>query len=359
MSEPQYLSIVLRIPKATLVRIHEHRLINPFQGANEEFKSTLWQDAPEIVEHLFGGRGGTQFSCIEDIENFLTSFQKIFDSRQIDRKHIYPILYMFLFLQEDDVQQSMDMNRFNRLLEYSRFIIDVMINCRSHMQMMLKNKAYQTIYDEYTNEYFFAKRELVDTMAHEDLLEFMPNEEQADDVVKYLRIQILGKELYVPKDLIANIASDRTLRDVEGTVIPRIELPARFMQEMLESTLRSMVDDHKNNDTAFYRELSKDTIDERELIRIYKQYRKRAYSQNKALLKVAIIISDYLKENQIFKTKADISKFLFEYFALFKVFRLKTKASLPNDYAEIIPFYLKHGISGETVRMMLKDAGEI
>lgn len=312
-----------------------------------------------MVEHTFGGKYDTQFKTTEQIRSFLQAFHDMFNKRGIDSKHLHPLLYLILFLKEDVEQQGIANERFNTLLDYARFIVDLIINCSSHIQQMDKRQDYQRVYDESTNEFFFAKSELVETMSHEDLLEFVPKEDQADDVVKYLRVKLLDNELYVPRDLVINIGSTRMLKGIDGQKIPQIDLPMRFRSDILSHTLGAMLGEHKANNTIFYQELSKETIDPSELKKIYNQYKKRATSNTNALTQVGILVGDYVKDNAIYKTKIDIAGFLFEYFALFKAFKFRKPITIPEDYSRLTQFYIEKGITKETVRMMMKDVGEI
>lgn len=359
MSEPHHYTFTLQIPKQAFIRIHSHRFADNLEGASQEMLDQLFEKLPDPVSHPFGGRWGTQFKTPDDVASFLNTCKVVFDKWKIDSKHLHPLLYIFCFLEEDDEQQSHDMNRFNRLLDSSRFLLDFIVGCSAHVKMMANNETYAQVYDQYTDERFFAKKELVETMDHEDLIVYCPPEDRANDIVKYIKISFEDRYVSVPHDMIVNISSDRVLRNFEGAVVPKIDLPPRFVRETLNFIIGEMVKDHKENDTEFYRELTSGTPDEYKLKKIYKQYRKRALSYNRALTKVAIMISDYLKENKLLSTKADISKFLFEFFALLQVLRLKNNETLPSDYSQLIPFYAKRGVSGETIRLMMRDVGEI
>ncbi|OKS89242.1 hypothetical protein [Mucilaginibacter polytrichastri] len=361
MSEAQYYSFTLKIPKATIARIHEHRLIDPFKGSNEAFRNSLWKDAPDTVEHQFGGRYGTQFKIVNEVESFLNAFHAVLDNRGIDKMHLDPLLYLILFLHEDFEKQSIENNRFNRLLDYARFIMDFSNNCWSHFEMMEKKPEYKKVFDAYTQEYFFAKTELLETMEYEDLIEFVPEEKNREDIVKYLRVDVFGKELYVPEDLTFNVTAneERLLRSISGEPLNSIELPKRFREQLITYTLTAMLEEHKQHNTIFYQEFVKSDFDITEMKKVYKQYKKRALSNPTSLARVGVMVGDYLKEQKIYKTKADIASFLFEYFALFKAFRLRKPTPVPEDYSYLTRFYMDNGITTETVRLMMKDVGEI
>ncbi|WP_345954757.1 hypothetical protein [Mucilaginibacter sp. PAMB04168] len=361
MTDAQYYTFTLQLPKSVIARIHEHRLIDPFINANGEFKGSLWKDAPDVVEHQFGGRYGTQFKTVKEVESFLNAFHAIIDKRNIDRKHLHPLLYLILFLNEDYEQQSIENNRFNRLLDYARFVLDFSVNCWSHFELMESKPEYKKVYDQYTQEYFFAKAELLDTMEYEELIEFVPDEKNREDIVKYLRVDVMGKELYVPDDLTFNTRTngERLLRSVSGEGLDSIELPSWFREQLITHTLTTMLEEHKQHNTVFYQEFVKSDFDATAMKKVYRQYKKRALSNTTSLARVGIMVGDYLKDHKIYKTKADIASFLFEYFALFKSFRLRKPIAIPQDYSHLTRFYMDNGITTETVRLMMKDVGEI
>jgi hypothetical protein len=360
MADAQY-TFTLQLPKSVITRLHEHRLVDPFINANSEFKGSLWKDASDVIEHQFGGKYGTQFKTVKEVDSFLNAFHAIIDKRSIDRKHLDPLLYLILFLNQDYEQQSIENNRFNRLLDYARFVLDFCANCWSHFEMMEQKTEYKKVHDQYTQEYFFAKAELLDTMEYEELIEFVPDENNREDVVKYLRVDVLGRELYVPDDLTFNAKanSGRLLRSIEGNKLDDVELPRQFREQLIEFTLNAMLKEHKQHNTEFYKEFVQSNFDASAMKKLYRQYKRRALSNTTSLARVGIMVGDYLKEHKIYKTKADIASFLFEYFALFKAFRLRKPTAIPQDYSHLTRFYMDNGITTETVRLMMKYVGEI
>lgn len=358
MADTLYYTYTLKIPKATFVKIHQHRLIDPFGGTNGQ---TTGKSLPDVIEHQFGGKYGTQFTTKEGIESFFKEFNAMFDKRGIDITHLHPLQYLILFYKEDYEQQSIDNNNFNRLLHYARFIVDFSTNCWSHFEMMTNNPNYVPVYDQYTKEYFFAKAEIASRMDYEELLEYVPSVDNRDDIVRYYRIDIQGKELYMPMDLTFGVTSDidRTLRDITGGVLKQVEVPVWFREQLIGYTINMMLEEHKSRDTSFYREFMKADFDAEAMKKLYKQYQKRKLSNTVSLVRVGTMVGDYLIDNKIYKTKTDIASFLFDYFSLFKAFTIKKEVPPHIGYDEISKFYIKNGITKETIRNMMKDVGEI
>src|ERR1017187_7744767 len=110
-----------------------------------------------------------------------------------------------MFLGEDFEQQSIKNNRYNHLHEYAKFLLDLIADSLAHIEAMRKNPNYGEVYDEYTKEIFFAKNEVIASMPHEELIEYLPNPKQSDDVVKYLRIKFYENELYIPDDFVITV----------------------------------------------------------------------------------------------------------------------------------------------------------
>lgn len=79
------------------------------------------------------------------------------------------------------------------------------------------------------------------------------------------------------------------------------------------------------------------------------------------MIKIGTIVTEYLSTNKLLKTKVAIADFLFEYFALFKAFELPKKPTSPSpeDYTDLPYYYIQHGITKESVRLMMKDAPKV
>lgn len=164
------------------MKIHAHELLAEIKGIRVDDPDyiEMWKNTPDISEHSFGGAYGTQFTSVEQYVSFNAAFEKVLIKNKIDSAHKNPLLYMISFLGADYQKQSLDRNEANRLIKYTRFILDLQTNCYSHFEAMMKNKEYQRIYDEYTAEYFFAKKSLLDKMPLEEICEYRPNDNPGD-----------------------------------------------------------------------------------------------------------------------------------------------------------------------------------
>jgi hypothetical protein len=357
MSDQLYVSQIITLKKEFLMKIHAHELLAEIKGINIDNPDyiEMWKNTPEISEHSFGGAYGTQFTSIEQYVSFSAAFEKVLIKNKIDAVHENPLLYIISFLGEDHQKQSLDMNEANRLMEYTRFILDLQTNCSSHFEAMMKNKEYQRIYDEHTAEYFFAKKMLVDKIPLEEICEYRPNDTPGD-LVQYLRVRIFQTELYVPRDLNFSVISDRNLRSFEGEAIPNIAIPPYLQSEILKFTIDYMLDEHKRNNTDFYKALNTPGLSRSDVTKFYNQYKKHNISYTQSMLRVGMAVSDYLLANKLSKNKSSVAAFLFDYFSLFKVIPLKNKVEFPIEYSELPNFYNRNGVTKETIRYMMKDA---
>jgi hypothetical protein len=357
MSNQQYLSEVITLKKEFLMKIHAHELLAEIKGIRFDDPDyiEMWKNTPDISEHSFGGAYGTQFTSVEQYVSFNAAFEKVLIKNKIDTAHKNPLLYMISFLGADYQKQSLDRNEANRLIEYTRFILDLQTNCSSHFKTMMKNKEYQRIYDEATTEYFFARKTLLDKLPLEQICEDRPNDTPGD-LVQYLRIKIFETELYVPFDMIFSIVSDRNLRGFEGEKIANITIPSYLQSEVFKFTIDYMLDAHKRNNTEFYRALNTPGLSRSDETKFYNQYKKHNISYTQSMLRVGMVVSDYLLSNKLSKNKSSVAAFLFDYFSLFKIIPLKNKVEFPIEYSELPNFYNRNGVTKETIRYMIKDA---
>jgi len=353
MSEQQYYYIQLNLSNTFLKWAYGHRLVDG------DIAKQFWKDkqAPHTV--AFGGLNSTQFTSLAEIQSFNEAFDNLLAKHDINVKHKHPLKYFMIFLHNDYETQSLANNAHNGLLEYAQFILNIYTNSKRHFEAMAKNPAYQMIYDEMTQEYLFATKKLYESMPLDELVEYIPDTKHADDVIRYLRITIGENELYIPPGMEMTVTNDKELRNLLGATIQKIPVPAYLQYNIFSYVINEMVEAHKKANTIFYQYLTQKEAGDADLRRIYNQYKKSYVSQSQSLLRVAIMISDYLKEQKLITVKRKAAVFLHGYFSLFKAFIIKSGQTLPEDYSELNPFYVRNHISPETIRLMLKDVGEI
>jgi len=350
----QYYSINITLTREFLKWVHTHRLLD---GAIP-FHDDLWMNRPDQEQFAFCGKYGTQFKTIDEASSFVSSFDDLLVRKGIDDKHKHNLWYLIRFLNQDFEKQSIENNRNNHLHDYAKFILDLIANCLSHFRAMEKNPAYGKVHDEITNEVFFAKTGLIGSMPIEELWEYVPDEHHADDIVKYLRIDIYDDELYVPDDFILNIKSKQTLKNLMGETIEHIALPANLRYGVFTYMINQMLQQHKKYNTDFYQEMIKDSM-LTDFKGMYKKYKRHQMSIPRSLATIGHVVRDYLLMHNIYTKKSDIADFLFEYFALFKAIKVKTKDAFPVDYKHVIGFYRDRKVNKETIRLIMKEFGEI
>jgi hypothetical protein len=331
----QYTFINIKVTKEFLQWAYSHRLNN----GKDALQDYLWLNQTDTQQFSFGGRYDTQFKTLKEVESFNEAFDKLLAGKGIDKKHKYPLLYLILFLKQDTEQQSIDNNRHNHLHDYARFILDLVADSLAHIVAMRKKSAYQEIYDQTTNEIFFAKKELFNAMPLDELIEYLPDAKHADDIVRYVRIALYEDELYVPEDLVINIKSKtgRMLKSMQGGLMDSIAIPKNLLHETFSYMIGYMLNEHKRYDTNFYKEMIKDNNTFSDFKNIYSQFKRHSISNVTSLARLGNIVGDYLLLHKLCTSKRSIAAFLFEYFALFKAIRLKKDLKLPDSYNDLIP----------------------
>jgi hypothetical protein len=162
-----HISIPLILTRDFLKWTHTHRLLD----GPGEFQDKLWAKKPLNMEFDFGGKYGTQFKTLEERESFDTEFDKLLEEEGIDTKHKNSLLYLIMFLGTDLQQQSIENNTRNHLQDYAKFLLDLIADSLAHIEGMRKNPNYQEVHDVLTDEIFFAKNHLVESMPYEELIE--------------------------------------------------------------------------------------------------------------------------------------------------------------------------------------------
>ena len=356
-SKPYYYNITLTLTNKFLKWAYTHRLID----GPGKFQDEAFAKRPDVEQIRFGGKYGTQFTTLDEIESFNVAFDVLLDKFKVDKKHKHPLLYLISFLNQDFEQQSIENNRHNYLHDYAVFILDMIADSLAHIERMRKNSNYQEIYDAVTNEILFAKKEVFNVMPLEELVERVPDAKHADDIVRYQRISLYDYELYVPDDVIITIQSNkkRNLKSLSGKQVSLLQLPTNLAYQTFSFIVTNILDQHKKYNTSFYQDMFNPESTLRDFKSFNNKYKKHSISNNTSLARLGTLIGDYLIMNNICTNKRAIAAFLFEYFALFKAINLKKAVEFPNDYSELIHFYNCNHITSETIRYMMNDVGEI
>ncbi|WP_423149718.1 hypothetical protein [Rubrolithibacter danxiaensis] len=349
MQENQHYAFQIQLSKEFLIWTHSHRLID-----NVSLDGDSWED---LEPFNFAGRFGTQFTSVDQIQNFHKAFNNLLARKSIDYKHKPSLLYFILFFDQDTEQQSIERNNSNRMKDYANFLSDLYIQGINDIKRMSKKNDYTAVHDPYTKELFFAKNHLVDSMEMEDLIVYVPDKKHSDDIVKYLRITIGKHEAYVPKEMRLSLLSSTVIKNTLGETIQTLDFPFSIHYQLLKYTVNTMMKELKKGDEEFYNLFQDEEISvEEELRKRYKPYKKHKISNVRPLSKLGIVITDYISENRVLKTKTDIADFLWEYFALFKAYELPKVSVLPTSYSELRNFYIQNGITKESVRLIMKNA---
>ncbi|QXV66093.1 hypothetical protein INP83_03080 [Mucilaginibacter sp. 21P] len=360
MSETEYIAQEITVTKQFLMRTYIHPLLAPMPGTtiNDEFYLSMWKNQAEIQQHKFGGLYGQQFTNVEQLTSFNEALFLLFAKHKVNLIHKDELLYLVRFYRSDTEEQSISKNRYNRLIEYTRLILDISRNSEKHIQAYLKNKAYKQVLDTDCQEYFFARQTLFDKYSLQEIIECRPNDNPGD-IVTYMRFNIGCTELYVPSDMRFNLQANHELKNFNGEPVKQFDIPLYLQSEVFRYTFEYMIDEHRRANTPFYNLISKAPLTNDDYKKLYNQYKKNRFSETDALVKFGMIITGYLQSNGIIKVQRKIAAFLFEYYSILKIFPLKRKLNIPDNYAELSNFYNRQGYTSETIRLMMKDAQKL
>jgi hypothetical protein len=360
MSHTENLSQEITVTKQFLMRTYVHPLLAPMPGVTveDDFYLDMWKNQPEVQKHTFVGLYRRQFETVEQLSSFNEALSVVLAKHKISDIHKDELLYLVRFYGSDIEAQSLRNNQHNRLIEYTRFILDILKNSEKHIRAHTKDKNYKIVHDVDCQEYFFAKRSLFDKYSLQEIVECRPNHNPGD-IVAYMRFKIGLTELYVPNDLAFNLNGGHQLRNFDGEAVDLFSVPRYLQSELFKYTFEYMIDEHRRANTPFYNLIAKVPLTNDDYKKLYHQYKRNRLSETDSLTRFGMILTDYLSFNNILKVKRKISAFLFDYFSLLKVFPLKRKASVPNDYLELPNFYNRQGYTNETIRLLMKDAPKV
>lgn len=360
MPENQYYFSKISLSKTFLIRTHAHPQLTELKGiaADDPLYLKMWDSTPDYSILTFGGIFDRQFKSSSEIESFTEALKAVLAKHNIAEQHADNLLYFMKFYGEDVEKESLANNEYNRLIEYTQFILDLQRNAEAHTLRYSKDKNYKRVDDPYTQEYFFARTTLLNKYTLEEIIEDRP-EDNPGDIVSYLRFNIGITELYIPYDVVFTLTSHEKLKNFDGETVKHFNLPRYLQSELLNFTLGYMVNAHKDNNTPFYKAITAAPLSADDFRKLYRQYKRNVIKQNSSILRIGTVITDYLINQDLIKSKRSIASFLFEYFALFKVLRIKKPKSFPEDYSKLSRFYIENGITSETIRLMMKEVSGV
>ncbi|MDO3643835.1 hypothetical protein [Mucilaginibacter sp. L3T2-6] len=351
---PEYLSIVITLQTSFLKWVHSHKLVDGPESIQ------FWKDKPDIQKFNFGGLDGCQFKTPEQVNSFIVAFDKVMERHEIDRKHRYPLWYMLMFMESSYERQSMSNNIHNHLHEYANFLLNVIAYANEQIELFEKNPSYIKLDDTLTGEFFFAKRSLADTMPLDELIEHIPYDNKLLEVVRFFRIKVFDKELYFPQDVTLSITStdyQKLLTTKNDHNVSLLEFPTNLTYQTLTFTIQTMLDAHKRANTPFYREIIAKNTSWHHLIESNSNQKKHHLSHRVSLARVGTLVTDYFNEYNVTKVKRKVGLFLFDYFALFRAFKLPGTVSYPEDHRLLRSFYIEQGMKEDYMLYLMKELG--
>jgi hypothetical protein len=281
MSEAINYSQEITINKKFLIWTYAHPLLATIPGTtvDDEFYLSMWANQPDINVNSFGGLYGEQFTSTDQLISFNKAFDEMLGKHRINPTHQNELLYLVRFYASDMDQQSLNNNQHNRLVEYTRFILDITKNSEKHISSYLKNKAYKVIHDPYTKEFFFAKHTLFDKYTIEEIVEYRPRD-NPEDIVSYMRFMLGCTELYVPYDLAFTLNGSHDLKNFDGETVAQFEIPGYLQSELFRYTFEYMIEAHRTINTPFYNTIITAPLTSDDFKLLYKQYKKKSLKPN-------------------------------------------------------------------------------
>lgn len=334
-------SIPIKLSKDFMMKVHAHPLLADIKGSSvdDPFYISMWAKQPDIVDFSFGGWNGNQFNSSEDIVGFRSAFKNILENNKIDSIHEAPLLYFAAFQYMDLEIQSIVNNEFNYHNDSGQFLLDLYIKGSEEWDKMLKESNYYKVYDPTTKEEFFSKLNPKDC---EDL-----DELYSADAVIYQSYQIGKSKIRIPHTFQCTVFNNS-----EKNRDP-IDIPRPFTFGILDPMIKKLISEHVEMKTDYFEIFNEESHNLKHLKTISKQ-KKRNTSEDATIIKTGSVIQDYLKAKYPKLPKSAITDFLWEYFALFKAYKIKKELELPANYNELAEFYRNQKITKESIRLKFK-----
>jgi hypothetical protein len=351
----------ITLSKDFLINAHGHPLLASVNKMPKEMLQEIF--SVDVKEYIvsFCGSYNHKFKSDEDYAEFEAAFDAILKKHGVDERHKYSLYYYITFFNQDVERQSVTKSAYNSLLKEARFLLDLVVDSKSYFDKLIKSTAYQLVEDEESGEQVFVKKDFLKANPGFSAAYHINDPKRPDEVIRFTRLLIYQTVVHL--HLQPNFTFKRNIerKTSKGKPDNWIELPKTMRLSLFVTIVDNILKAQKHYNTLFYQEFNRDGgYDLYDINRFSKSYYKNNISYTDALTRIGKVVSEYLMAHAGIRTQTAAAAFLFEYFALFKVYNIEKR--IPNDYLELANFYKENGITSERIRTMLKDAdkaGEI
>lgn len=331
-------TIPLKLSKDFMMKVHAHPLLAEIKGLSVDdlFYQSMWEKESNLIELSFGGLFRNQFNTLEELKDFLNAFDQLVSKHNIDKSHRDHLLYLIEFFNQDEQKQSVENNNYNGLLQSGQFLIDLYLYGAEQFEKMKSSKGYFLINDELTNRSFFSKKDPKLVLNRDDHYD--------GTSVQYHEFMVGSNMLRIPFDMRIDFN--------HGT--RRFDLPESLNYEFQKSIITKILNEHKDEDSEYY-QLLVDYGDDLNKLRVKSFQKHLLISIDSAMLRVGSVIQDYLRSFNPNISKVALAEFIWEYFALFKAYKIKVNLPTPTQYSELSGFYHNQKITKQSIRSKFKD----
>lgn len=343
-------AIKLRIPKEFVLNTHSHEVLSEFSKNHRDFYEVALKNAPLIVESEFGGLPTNHFRSAEDIQDFLRAFNQLLDRKKISRDHLHKLLYFATIFEEKAEEESLKNNAYNSSIELTRFLIDLL-----SIKLPLKEEEDRIIYHQDSNTNVLITDKMLSNLPDDvtipvELLDAME--------IPLLPAQESTPSVFLPVDTTITISSDLITNNYKRKEISGIDIPTRHTKAILNLIITYVVNELRLSNAPLYRLIEEGKITPDALKSLYNARRRVKPSWNDALVRVGILIADYLNENTSLRTPYKQTQFVSEYFSLIKAFALPVDKiiSFPVSHSDLVKFYKMQGRDHQYTENLFKDS---
>jgi hypothetical protein len=331
-------SIPIKLSKEFMMKVHAHPLVAEIEGLSfdDPFYQSMWQNQPQTIKHNFSGLNYEQFQSGEEIVDFLQVFSQVLTRHKIDSSHRNNLLYLIEFYNQEQSKGHLKDLENNYLQQTGEFLIKLFLYGYRHFAQMKKAEGYFEAIDLRNGRTIFFTKSATESKNVDDYYD--------GTTVKYHEFTFGSKMLRVPY-MNVSLNSDTD----------HFQLPDVIKYEAEKLLIENIINEHKEQESEYYKFLS-DYGDDVHRILIKDFNTRPSFSIDTTIVKVGTLVQDYLHSFYPRLTKVDLAGVLWEYFALFKVYKIKSDITPPSNYSELSNFYKNQKIDKQMVRNKFKDA---
>jgi len=355
----QYLAINLNLDVDFLRFVHTHKALSQVFKNQGDWHEYILNSKSGEIKIQFAGCPTNRFLTSNAFQSYMNAFidllNRYIKPDCISTKVINELLYIITVCDDEvfQIDNSARNNKENDLKALAKLWID------------LSNIEVTDLKPESERIYYIDNQPYLVT---NDIRTKRKKNGYTYDAYDCIKIRVNEKlNLLFPKDLNISLTKPGAKLDSKGRSVNLVTIPPQLNEPIVRLITEYILNQHKEAQTDFYKAIEEGKVDDEYLDTFVVARNVYSVSLPYALFRISQILISYLNSNGLLIDSNVLHKFLFEYFAINKVWKPERREQglretkiimlpFPEKYEDLVAFYTDEvGIDEKHIYILLRD----